>query len=136
MEGSHHVTSCRYCKDSGSIRKNRKLLGGSKQRNNILHFSGITLAALQRMDQRRVGVLTERLVRGYKQEMMVTCIKSGSGKSDEKWNVKNGSDRKRLCDLSNWQSSLLLRWEEMGRSSFERDKEYSSGHVNFELPLR
>jgi len=28
----------------------------------------------------------------------------------------------KVFDLSNWKSSLFLRWEEMGRRSFEEDK--------------
>lgn len=70
---SHYVTSCRYRKDSGCLLKNGKRLEGSEQRSNrTLHFKGLTLAALLRMDQRRVRVLKGRLVRGHQQEMMVT----------------------------------------------------------------
>lgn len=32
---SHHVASCRYCRDYGSILQNGKLLEGSEQRSNV-----------------------------------------------------------------------------------------------------
>lgn len=69
----HHVTTCRYCNDSGSVLKNGKLLEGSEQKSNMtLTLQRDHSGCSTENGPERVRILIARLVTGSRQERMVT----------------------------------------------------------------
>lgn len=58
--GWSQVRSGRHCKDSDSLLKDGELLESSEQRSNItLHFTGIILDDLLRIEQKGMSVIRE-----------------------------------------------------------------------------